>query len=195
MKTNKAPPATLTPDRPKRLTKKEAARESARAELQGILTPGQTVYCILRHVSRSGMYRRISFYILRDAGPDYPQAERHYPYYLDRLILEAGIGDAPRGNGEGVGVSGCGMDMGFHVVYSLSRFTFPDGFAPSEIGIRPSDGKKVNVNIGRGAGAGPMRREEMADKHAKGWKFPGGRNGNESGWDNDGGYALKQRWM
>ena len=195
MKPNKNPSATLTPDRPKRLTKKEQAREEARAELQGLLTPGQTVYCILRHVSRSGMYRRISFYILRDAGPDYKPEERYYPYYLDRLILQAGIGDAPRGNNDGVGVSGCGMDMGFHVVYSLSCFAFPDGFAPSEKGIRPSDKKSVNVNIGRGEGAGPMTRAEMAKLHAKGWEFPGGRNGNKSGWDNDGGYALKQRWM
>lgn len=135
MKTNKAPSATLTPDRPKRLTKKEEAREAARAELQGLLTPGQTVYCILRHVSRSGMYRRISFYILQDAGPDYPPAERHYPRYLDRLIIEAGIGHDHRGRGEGVGVGGCGMDMGFHVVYNLGAFTWPKG-TPKPHGTR-----------------------------------------------------------
>lgn len=127
MKTNKTPAATLTPDRPRKLSKKEAAREEARTELQSLLKPGITVYCILRHVSRSGMYRRISFYIMRDAGPDYKPEDRLYPYYLDRLIIEAGIGDAPRGNNEGVGVTGCGMDMGFHIVNNLGMFTWPKG--------------------------------------------------------------------
>src|SRR3990167_5500047 len=28
----------------------------------------------------------------------------------------------------GVRVGGCGMDMGFHLVYNLSRVLFPDGF-------------------------------------------------------------------
>lgn len=135
MKPNKPAAATLTPDRPRRLSKKDQAREDARAELQNLLKPGMTVYCILRHVSRSGMYRRISFYILRDAGPDYKPEDRMYPYYLDRLIIAAGIGDEPRGRADGVGVGGCGMDMGFHIVYNLGRFTWPKG-TPTPHGTR-----------------------------------------------------------
>ena len=34
----------------------------------------------------------------------------------------------------GVRVSGCGMDMGFHLVYALSSALFPEGFIPAEAG-------------------------------------------------------------
>lgn len=136
----------------RKLTKKEAEREEARAELREILKPGDTVYCVLRHVSRSGMYRVISFYVNRDAGPDYPSRDRHYIYYLDHLILKAGLAYNPRGRHEGVGVGGCGMDMGFHIVYKLGKFTWPQG----------------------------------TDKPH------GTRNGKP---DNDGGYALRHRWI
>lgn len=124
--------AITTQDRePRKLTKADKVRterEEARAELRALLKPGETVYTVLRHVSRSGMYRRISAYVMRDAGPEYEGKDRYYPYYLDRLILAAGLGDKPRGSHrDGVGVSGCGMDMGFHVVYNLGCVTFPEG--------------------------------------------------------------------
>ena len=54
-------------------------------------------------------------------------------------------------------VGGCGMDMGFNIVYSLSRRLWPKGF-----------------------------------KLPKG---KAGRNGDTSGTDTDGGYALNQRWL
>jgi hypothetical protein len=117
---------TATP-KTRRPSKRDAERAEARTELRALLKPGDTVYTVLRHVSRSGMYRRISAYIMRDAGPEYKGKDRYYPYYLDRLLILAGIGDAPRGRGDGVGVSGCGMDMGFHLVYNLGMFTWPNG--------------------------------------------------------------------
>jgi hypothetical protein len=32
-------------------------------------------------------------------------------------------------NGNGLVVGGCGMDMGFHAVYTLSRILYNDGYA------------------------------------------------------------------
>jgi hypothetical protein len=63
------------------------------------------------------MFRRISFYAIRD----------NKPIYLDGLI--AGMTHYNRDkNKEGLRVSGCGMDMGFAVVYAFSGEVFPNGF-------------------------------------------------------------------
>lgn len=66
------------------------------------------VYCVLRHVSASGMSRRIDFYVIRE----------NRPQYLTGLIGQAL--DYRLHDRGGLIVGGCGMDMGFHVVYSLS---------------------------------------------------------------------------
>ncbi len=74
-------------------------------KLRGWLKPGDKVNCILRHTSRSGMSRNISFY----AG--------------DSILLDYNIAKAlgySLAKGDGVTVGGCGMDMGFSVVYNLS---------------------------------------------------------------------------
>lgn len=47
----------------------QAEKDEAAERLREILKPGDTVYCILRHVSRSGMQRRISLYTLHDGEP------------------------------------------------------------------------------------------------------------------------------
>lgn len=82
---------------------------------------------------------------------------------------------------EGVKVSGCGMDMGFSVAYNLDRALFPDGFG-------------VEGELPLGHKIRPATKEEEAKAVEKGATFRG-RNGDVSGWDNDGGYALKQRWL
>lgn len=73
------------------------------------------------------------------------------------------------------------MDMGFAVVYDLGRVMFPDGFGVA--------GKYPNGSDGR-----PTTKEMAAKAVEIGATFRG-RNGDPSGWDNDGGYALKQRWL
>jgi hypothetical protein len=72
------------------------------------------VYCVLRNVSRSGMSRDIDFYIFLD----------NQKLYLSYII--AGLLDYPFNDNKGLKVSGCGMDMGFHVVYSLSSLLYKD---------------------------------------------------------------------
>lgn len=166
------------------MNKTTAEREEAVAALRAAIKPGDTVYTILRHVSRSGRQRVIDVYTIKDNQPVCWSwtAAQACGFNYDR-------------NHEGIKVGGCGMDMGFHLVYSMGRSLFPDGFAPSEKAIRPSDGATVNVNIGRGKDAGPLSRKEVASLVGRGWKFTGGRNGDTSGWDNDGGYALEHRWL
>jgi len=42
-------------------------------------------------------------------------------YYISKAL------DWPL-NDKGIRVGGCGMDMGFHLIYSLSRILYPNGF-------------------------------------------------------------------
>lgn len=91
--------------------------ESARERLSELLKPGNTVYCILRHVSRSGMSRDITLYYIDGEGTT------HWLDYSAAVLL-----GYPLAKDQGIRVSGCGMDMGFHLVYSLGSALFPDGF-------------------------------------------------------------------
>lgn len=118
-------------------TKAERAEELE--SLQKLLHPGDTVYTKVEHVSRSGMLRVITPLILRvdvgraktvalDTGnPTVTIGERELSrYYLGYAASK--VLDLPIDGNQGVKVSGAGMDMGFHLVYSLSRAVFRDGF-------------------------------------------------------------------
>ena len=111
---------TAKQDEPKKegLTMKarDRERESALEDLRKTLRPGETVYTVLRHVSRSGMSRVIDCYIIND----------NTPHWLSYRIAKA-LGWTFSNKPEGIKVGGCGMDMGFHIVNSLSGALFPDG--------------------------------------------------------------------
>jgi len=110
---------------------KEEARERAIAELRDFIKPGDTVFTVLTHVSSSGMSRRIK--VLAQDG----RANRNPIRDISWLVADA-LGY--KWNGEGsVVVGGCGMDMGFHVVYSLSRVLFADSFTCIGEGCRSND--------------------------------------------------------
>lgn len=87
--------------------------QEAQAQLHTLLKPGDTVYTILRHVSTSGMHRRISLLTGQLNS-------------LDWLIEKAGWGKSRRDKG-GLVADGCGMDMGFHLVYNLGLRMWPEG--------------------------------------------------------------------
>ena len=91
--------------------------ENARKNLKELLKPGDTVYTILRHVSRSGMSRSISMFVVK-------KNEHIDVTYWASRVLEDRIDQ--RNNG--IVTTGCGMDMGFHLVYNLSWTLFPKGF-------------------------------------------------------------------
>ena len=98
-------------------------REEARKELLTILKPGDTVYCILRHVSRSGMQREISLFVNGSHVDKFPdQGIRNIDWYAERVL------QMRRGKRDGLVVGGCGMDMGMHIVMNLGYVLFPDGF-------------------------------------------------------------------
>jgi hypothetical protein len=93
----------------------KARQEECRERLQSLIKPGDTVYCVLRHVSRSGMMRVIDLHIIKDGEP----------VWIGRTVADF-LGYSYKDNG--LRVTGCGMDMGFAVVYELSHKLFPDGF-------------------------------------------------------------------
>ena len=102
------------------VTKKDgetAQREQAKDELRKLLKPGTTVYTILNHCSTSGMSRSISLAIGQKDG-----SIRN----LDYLVATAKGARIDEKHG-GLRVGGCGMNMGFHLVYSLGRTLWPNG--------------------------------------------------------------------
>lgn len=99
-----------------RYTKQE--QEEARDKLRELLDVGDTVHLIVTHVARSGMTRWIECYVIRDDIP------RRVSY---DVAAATGQSYDTRGN-RGVEMGGCGMDMGFALVYSLGRALWPEGF-------------------------------------------------------------------
>jgi hypothetical protein len=103
------------------LTKKQQSeQQEARETLRQMFGDNdrKTVYTILRHVSSSGMSRDISLKTL-----DHDGTLRDITY-----LACIAMGDKPKDkNGSRVvRVNGCGMDMGFHVVYNLSYSLYRD---------------------------------------------------------------------
>lgn len=97
-------------------TKTEIAeRDASRAHLRAHLKPGDKIYAILRHRSASGMRREISLFYHDGAelvGLD---------YHASRAI------GCRIGSHGGIVADGCGMDMGFQLVYLLGGHLWPDG--------------------------------------------------------------------
>lgn len=77
-------------------------------ELQRIISVDGEVCTVLQHVSSSGMCRRIKVLIATPTGI------QNISYQVAHVCGYALKDDAVR-------VSGCGMDMGFHVVNSLQH--------------------------------------------------------------------------
>lgn len=97
----------------------KADREKYITELRETLTPDTEILSVLRHCSRSGMSRSIDFFYVRTTGsrPGLVrltwQVQQILGMSFDRVH-------------DGVKVSGCGMDMGFHVAYNLFVTLWPD---------------------------------------------------------------------
>lgn len=114
-------------------SKKVSERDEAIAKMREWLKPGDTVYTILEHVSSSGMTRdiRVLVPVLPDEAKgayaaDRPEISFLHPNYSVALAIGERL--TPVRGRDGIRVGGCGMDMGFHIVYNLSRVMFPDGF-------------------------------------------------------------------
>lgn len=95
----------------------KADQEAAREELRAMLKPGQKVYTILRHCSRSGMQRVIDLKIIDKDGD-------HLHIGPKAAIA---MGDRYDYRRNGIVAGGCGMDMGFNLVYNLGSYLWPKG--------------------------------------------------------------------
>lgn len=105
------------------MTKQQKAeRDEAIATLkkQYRMRKGDTVYTILKHVSRSGMRRVLDLYIIRKGEPL-------------RITWSAALAlrQPYDRKHEGLVTDACGMDAGFHEVYNLGCVLFGiDGNKP-----------------------------------------------------------------
>ncbi|WP_333674904.1 hypothetical protein [Glutamicibacter sp.] len=92
-------------------------KAEALEKLHRLLRPGDTLYTILRHSAASGMFRRVSVYHIGTEGE---------PQWLDGYISIA-LGLKLKPDVEGLPAPGCGLDVGFEIVYNLGRAMFPTG--------------------------------------------------------------------
>ena len=99
----------------RRYTKDETLEAMTR--LRAELTPGRVVYTKLTHVSRSGMSRSIECYLAqgRDNITDITWA-----------VARATNARVDNTHG-GIIMRGCGMDMGYYLVYMLSHTLYHNG--------------------------------------------------------------------
>lgn len=115
----------------------QAERDEALADLRKWIKPGDTVYTILDHVSASGMSRAIRVvvpYTREDGTIDHV----HPNWAVGRVL---GLRHYKRNGREqdALVVGGCGMDMGFHLVYELSYALYGKGYSCLGKGKCPSN--------------------------------------------------------
>ena len=152
----------------------KADRDEALAVLRKWIKPGDTVYTVLDHVSRSGMSRIIRVVLLQ-TGDDGKPVDLHPNWAVGKVL---GLSHGKRNGREldGLRVDGCGMDMGFHLVYNLSRTLFRDGFGC----------------IGEGC---PSNDHSNGDRDYTPHGTKNAPDDPHGHWHRDGGYTLKQRWL
>lgn len=88
-------------------------KTDAVTRLHELVKPGDTVLTVLRHTSRSGMSRDIDLYVVKDGDI----------YWLSALAAKVLDMSLTKG-GHGIRIGGCGMDMGFQLVYLLSSVLY-----------------------------------------------------------------------
>lgn len=137
------------------MTKAEKAEQvEYQNKLREMLKPGDTLYTVLRSVSRSGMMRTLDVYAIRDNEPM-------------RLTwwVAAATGLRYDKSREALAIQGCGTDVGFEAVYHLGRALWPNGHECA--------GERCHSN-----------------DHSN-----GDRDRTTPHLHQDGGYALRQRWL
>jgi len=150
---------------------KNTARESALAELRELLRPGEAVFTIQTSTSKSGTKRGFRLYAMKCIDGNVGVRN------ITGLVSDVTGFRFDQVHGSLV-IWGCGMDMSFSVVYDLSYILYPDGFG---INGRTINGHKVRPAT-----------KETADAAVKDGAVFFGRNGDPSGWDSAGGYALER---
>lgn len=192
-------------------TKLERATERSEAheKLLELLTPGDTVYTVCNHVSRSGMSRSIDLLIGR--GRDVEKIT----YWVSCAMGDDKRPERIDQNNGGIIVGGCGMDMGFHLVYGLSRTLWPNGFDcvgpiyyltdnelyasqyPHINGWMTDDGESGEVYATPLTDAGGFLPGYLSTRHHCPSNDHNNYRGDSRGpfHHSDGGYALNHRWL
>lgn len=93
-------------------------KNAALKTLRKYCKPGTTIYTIHRHVARSGMSRCIDLYVYRNNKPIRLS-------HCTATVLEEKLDR----KWASICVSGCGMDMGFDLVYRLSHALHGTGYS------------------------------------------------------------------
>ena len=107
--------ATMT----KKQQKQEEIEYAKKQLLEFFVKEGDTVYTVLRSVAPSGMSRTMSLKVAKNGR------------ILDLTYCASVVLDYPLVEVNGsraIRVGGGGMDMGFHVVYSLARVLFREKY-------------------------------------------------------------------
>lgn len=96
---------------------KEYERVQAIEKLRDLFAGDEkpVIHTITRHVTASGMTRDISLIYVKGGAI-------HNITYWAALALEWQLSE--KSGNRAIRVSGCGMDMGFHTVYTLSRVLY-----------------------------------------------------------------------
>jgi hypothetical protein len=152
--------------------------------LRETLKPGDTVFTVLKHVSRSGMMRVIQLIKMVDGEPRYLGYNAH---------LACGIAyDEKR---EGLRMGGCGMDMGFAAVYELSSVLFRGGFSCT--GDKCPSNDHNNAYYATKEGNCLICGAKVGKSTYKRGRWPVCSQACASGeWiHKSGGYALNHRWL
>jgi len=163
----------------------KAQQAEAIEQLRGMLEPGDTIYTVLRHTSRSGMYRAIDLYLLHDDDRT----------WLSRLAATAtGIRFDERY--EAMGTSGCGMDMGFSLVYDLAAALYPEGFDCIGEGCPANDHNNAYLREKAGTCIVCGGNRPVPSPYIRGRHLVCSQACVSGQWvHKSGGYALRHKWL
>lgn len=160
--------------------RKEEIQQST-DRLKEILTPGAVVWTDVEKVARSGMSRWIKAYVIEDNQP------RWIGYHVSRVL---GLRLDDRSGA--VFVSGCGMDMGFWLVYSLSSRLYPDGFRCLGEGV---DHASFCPSSDHSNGVPYVKQYGPDDCPGRPCASTCDHRGAPDVIHGDGGYCLRHRWI
>ncbi len=179
----------------------KAEQDEARDLLRAEVLPGDVLHTVVRSVARSGMSRTIDVYRLQDGELR----------CLSGLVARAL--DYRRNDAGALKVSGCGMNMGFAVVYEVSAVLFGAGFAcvgeekrcPSNDHnngdhsyrphLSPSGRLSRSRDCARCKGTGNVERGYLGGPGGHARRVPGTGRVGPGHWHTSGGYALRQEWI
>lgn len=109
-------------------------KDEALAFLKNNLNEHDTVFYIVKNVSNSGMYRHIDFYTFKVKDVFEEGENRVQKVWLSGAISKV-LGYPLKEKTQSLGVSGCGMNMGFAVIYNLAEVLFGDGYKLNDEGL------------------------------------------------------------